>query len=74
MLVIDRKDQEKVKVFVGEIEFTMIVAHEKGKVKLIYDAPRSVEIWRMELLENGKRPQPKSDVPRDATQAGVVDG
>jgi sRNA-binding carbon storage regulator CsrA len=64
ILVIDRKDQDKIKVFIGDIEFTMIIALEKGKAKLIFDAPRSVEIWRLELLEDGKRPQRNSDGKR----------
>jgi len=46
MLVIDRKDQEKVKIFVGEVSFEILVALEKGKAKLVFDASRDVEIWR----------------------------
>lgn len=57
MLVIDRKDQEVVKIFVNDIEFTILVALEKGKVKLVFDAPKIVEIWRTELLSDGKRPE-----------------
>lgn len=55
-LVIDRKDQEKVKIFVGDISFEILIALEKGKAKLVFDAPRTVEIWRTELLPDGKRP------------------
>jgi sRNA-binding carbon storage regulator CsrA len=60
MLVIDRKDQEKVKVFHMGEEFTMIVAYGKGKVKLIYDAPKSFDIFRTELLVDGQKPTRKS--------------
>jgi len=57
MLVIDRKDQEKVKIFVGDVSFEILASLEKGKVKLVFDAPREVEIWRTELLKNGERPE-----------------
>lgn len=57
MLVIDRKHQEKVKIFHNDEEMIIIVAIENGKVKLVFDAPRSFSIWRLELLEDGIRPQ-----------------
>ncbi len=56
-LVIDRKDQEQVKIFVGDVSFTVLTALEKGKVKLVFEAPPEVEIWRIELLKNGERPE-----------------
>lgn len=56
-LVIDRKDQEEVKIFVGDVSFKILIALEKGKAKLVFDAPREVEIWRIELLKNGERPE-----------------
>lgn len=57
MLVIDRKHQEKVKVFHNDEEMIIIVAIENGKVKLVFDAPKPFSIWRLELLDDGKRPQ-----------------
>lgn len=56
-LVIDRKDQEKVKIFVGDTSFEILVALEKGRAKLVFDAPKEVGIWRTELLQNGERPE-----------------
>jgi sRNA-binding carbon storage regulator CsrA len=56
MLVIDRKDQQKVTIFVGDVTFEILIALEKGKAKLLFDAPRVVQIWRTELLQNGERP------------------
>jgi len=60
MLVIDRKDQEQVKIFVGDISFTILAALEKGKVKLVFDAPREVGIWSTEVLKDGERPEKRT--------------
>ena len=62
MLIINRRDQEKLKIFVNDIEFTMIVALEKNSVKLIFDAPQVVKIWRTELLTEGKKPDDRITV------------
>lgn len=77
MLVIDRKNQEEVKVFHNGEEMTIIVAIQNGKVKLVFGAPKSFSIWRSELLDDGKRPQHHDDVrelePQSQTTGGTND-
>ena len=53
-LVLSRKEQEIVVLFTGAGEQVNVTVEsiKGGNVKLKFDAPKSVDIWRDELLED----------------------
>jgi carbon storage regulator len=62
MLVLSRKLGEK--IFIGENICITIVDIDRGKIRLGIDAPRSVPIFRQELLPaDGSPAAPPADTP-----------
>ena len=56
MLVLKRKNNERVFVLVGEVEVAVQVTYiEGGSVSLGFDAPKDVEIWREEIYDTRRR-------------------
>lgn len=62
MLVISRRLGEK--IFIGENIVLTVVDIDRGKIRLGIEAPRSVSIFREELLkEGGSLPKKESHDP-----------
>ena len=55
MLVLSRRLNEAI-LIAGNIEVT-VVQIDRGRVKLGITAPREVEVWRTELLDEGGQPE-----------------
>jgi carbon storage regulator CsrA len=54
MLVLSRKDGQKVRITFGAVSCTVTaVACQSGKVRLGFDAPRDVHVVRTELTDRG---------------------
>ena len=54
MLVLSRKKNESIVIRTSDGEITLHVSQiEEGQVKLAFEAPRCVEIWRSELKVSG---------------------
>ncbi len=60
MLVLSRKLGEK--ICIGDNICITVVDIDRGKVRLGIDAPRSVPVYRQELLAHPPEPQPNVTV------------
>lgn len=61
MLVLSRKVGEKVIVFLpdGETLVVCVTETDRGHVRLGFDAPKSLRIYREELIPPGQAPEPR---------------
>jgi sRNA-binding carbon storage regulator CsrA len=52
-LIVSRREQERVRLRVGEVEVWIIYAglNRSGQARLVFNAPREVEIMREELID-----------------------
>ena len=58
MLLLSRKKDETIHIFVGGVEITVTVVEIRGdKVRLAFEAPRDVIIHRSEVLRAIKKTQ-----------------
>lgn len=61
MLVLSRKLGEK--IYIGENICITVVDIDRGKIRLGIEAPRSVPVFRQELLPLTPQPADKADTP-----------
>ncbi len=61
MLVLSRKVGER--ILIGDKVVVTVLAIERGKLRLGFEAPRDVRITRKELLTNDRCKQAKEAVP-----------
>ena len=50
-LTLTRKQYEQIIIFAEQYEITITIESTGNQVKLNFEAPEAVEIWREELLE-----------------------
>ena len=61
MLVLSRKLGEK--IFIGDNICITVVDIDRGKIRLGIEAPRTVPVFRQELLPINPSTEPKADTP-----------
>lgn len=63
MLVLTRKSGETINI--GDGVVVRVISCNRGRVKLGFEADRSVRIWRGELTDDGNSPQSEPEPVAD---------